>query len=400
MKHSRVGPIVVALGLVVAGCSAAPEPSGGEAAPETIVDATSTSLEPTTTTEPPPDCTPEPPLAVRSVPLLDLLRYVPNEPEFRASIHFVDVAAFNADRGLDVPALGCDDDIRIYGEAAFIGTRIPPVGLVRGTPTEVVQSQLTAWGFSYLDHVAEVEAGPFSEPLRIRALDVPRSDIVDAVASDPQWSDDVTEISDSFFDWGRSMNSDQSSPARPLGRGGALAVADGVVIQGNDADIVGRSLDALATSQGLDTNESFVALATVLDSFDANSIQLSDQYRQEPNVLFSGLDQDGLIDELLIDFPVVPAPNALAIGLTQDRQDRDILLLGFHADSAEQAQVIVDAMRERLRIEIPELGYSWVDELVFLEGWVIEDVAVITMRAEQTILFGILFDDLLLYING
>ena len=73
-------------------------------------------------------CVPSPALAAHPAPLLELLRYVPNEDAYREAVRFNDVARFNNDRGLDLPARDCDEDVQ--ASVSYTHLTLPTILLV------------------------------------------------------------------------------------------------------------------------------------------------------------------------------------------------------------------------------------------------------------------------------
>lgn len=323
------------------------------------------------------------PIEPRPGPLLELLRHVPNGDEYRQAIYFNHVSLFNSDTGTELPDPKCDDAILAYAEASFEGMGLFPGG-PGGSPSEVIEAELVAWGFSYLDHAAVVLAGPPASPLRLRLVDVDRERVAEAVTTDADWADDVLVVDEMFFDWGRSIDFDRESPARPFGRGGSLAVLDGIVVQADDVQIAAASVDASDQGTGLDNDPDFNALAVEFDKRGVHAAFLTQEVAF-PVAFEIGENYDpGSVRDLIAAFPFLPKPGAVALGWTEF-EDGGAFTVALSATTPTEAQVMVDAIVARAQTEIPEINYSYGGRFTVTEAAVVDSLAVVVMTAEQRV---------------
>ncbi|MCP3883161.1 MAG: hypothetical protein GY701_32895 [Sulfitobacter sp.] len=338
--------------------------------------------------------------------LSDLLAFIPSEAEYRDVLLFTNVAKF--DRDLGVPAPGCDHVMSEYGEYRFNGMAMPPPGLTyAGGPGEVVVAERKAWGLSFLDHGYEVTTGRLSAPLRLRAVDVGESVIVDAVETDPEWSGEVAVVEAGdlwFFQWGDgySIDFDRRSGARPKGQGGVLAVIDGVVAQTEDPEVMAASLAVAQAGGGLDTDDAFSAVAAELDRLEVHAGSLSERLHTE-QVTFGrdpDSDQEPDIPALLDSFPRLRPYRVLGLGWSTDGSRGGVLSMVFATDSPEDAQATVDAMLARTSMELPGIYYPWAKVLELREVVVEGNIATLTFNRQSPVFFSVLEQDLLLLVNG
>ncbi len=382
--------IVLALALA-SSCGSSSEAFGTTTSSETTTfeasqpDTTTSAVivEQTTDTLAPQICTPSAPVTPRPGALLEMLRHVPNEDAYREAVRFNDIGRFNLDASLDLPSPDCDDDIEAYADASFEGMGLFP-GALASTPSEGIQSELDAWGFSFLDHTAWMQTGLPANPLRLRLADIDGQQVAEAVATDADWADEVDLVDDLFFDWGRSIDFDRESPARPFGRGGSLAVGDGIVIQADDVEVVAASLGAFEQGTGLDGDEHFNALAVELDARGVHGAFMTNEVARPTSFEFRHPDDVAAIPDLVAAFPFLPKPGAVALGWT-DLGDSGEFTVAMSATSPGEAQVMVDAIVARAETEIPEIKYSWIDRFSVAEAAVVDNLAVVVFTAQQRV---------------
>lgn len=243
----RVFGVVAVLALLAAAC-------GGEEAFEPDTGASTTATTPTVDAAP-------------GEGLLALLALVPDGEGTRREVILNDYAAARAAAGIDpLPADADTDAIAEYAMALELGPPVPGSGsppdrspwmaaagtrVAFGERYVLAQEEWSAeFGFGMADVEGDLSAGSPPGIIRVFAGSFDPGAVEAVLRADPVWGPDIEVVQygdGSYFRWGEDYetNTERVSAARPLGRGGCLAVRDGVVIRTLGSGEMEAALDTL-----------------------------------------------------------------------------------------------------------------------------------------------------------
>lgn len=217
--------------------------------------------------------------------LISLLESVPDTPETRSHLVLNDhvEAARQGSIARPSTAAGAAQAVTYLADLTSEGrTGLAVILDFYGPHVAVVDEWRAELGFSILNIDRDAVAG--IPPRRIRIIDgsLDGGDVDRAVRGDPNYRD-LLEVADrdgvSYYTWGAEAAADlaRRSAARPVGRGGQLAVVDGRAIWTfNEAEMV-SALDAHAgRSPSLADYDEFRLLVANLEAAGAYSAVLSD----------------------------------------------------------------------------------------------------------------------------
>ncbi len=217
--------------------------------------------------------------------LISLLESVPDTPETRSHLVLNDHVEAGRQGSIVRPPLvaGAAEAVTYLSDLTSEGrTGLAVVLDFYGPHVAAVEEWRTELGFSILNVDRDAFAG--IPPRRIRIIDgsLDGGDVDRAVRGDPNYRDRL-EVAEregvNYYTWGAEAAADlaRRSAARPVGRGGQLAVVDGRVIWTfNEAEMV-SALDAHAgRSPSLADYEEFRLLVASLEAAGAYSAVLSD----------------------------------------------------------------------------------------------------------------------------
>jgi hypothetical protein len=299
-----------------------------------------------------------------------MLAYVPDRPENRREVLLNDYEAALAAYGVagwppvdDRDALG---DVLI----GITSTLDPPVLVApRGFGDQAFDAEAwrTEFGFSIVDSAWDVTSGEAPGTLHIVETNRSAEEIVETIRSDPAWQGDLNEVGTgnaayvAWLDDPFQVVPERRSPARPLGRGGALAVLDGgITIRSVDPEAVEASLGAAAGAKpSLLDDDSYAAVARALDAAGVYTALLTNENATvDPTFVLGRLGGDGdgdaalptaeEVQERIDSIATVPPYLALGIGNKIDAaaDPQGILVLVFAAQSPEAATATVEGMED------------------------------------------------------
>ena len=199
---------------------------------------------------------------------LNLLAAVPDTPGNRARVTANDYASARELIGITAPASDASEDAIVdYTMTISIGPVADDGGVAGRDPmldlaasAAFGERALTAplewkaeFGFTIaqLDH--DLNAGTPPEEVLVFRGDLDPAAIEAVLRADPVWGPEIEEVDfgdGSYFRWRGDFQQilDRASAARPLGRGGCLAVRDGLVIRTYGSDVMESALEARAGS--------------------------------------------------------------------------------------------------------------------------------------------------------
>lgn len=209
---------------------------------------------------------------------LALLATVPDTPDTRIYVLLNDYGAAAAQAGLLRPASESSDTeaAGYLSDLTFehrLGLSALPA--IWGPNVASVEAWRNELGFSILDVDRDVFAGVPPHRYRIMLGRIDPENVQRAVVSDPNFSDllETAEHHDTkYFTWGSQAEADLSrkSAARPVGRGGQLAVLDDRIIWTLNEGAMEAALDTRSgTTPSLAEFEDFHLAALSLESVGA-----------------------------------------------------------------------------------------------------------------------------------
>ena len=336
-----------------------------------------------------------------SGPLASMLVYVADSSANRRQLFIDDYEAGLAAAGVLWPATGdLDQSIDVFRELTFDGE--PPIFMTAAAfgdrPIEFDEWR-TQFGFSVAETQRSLSTGQAPGTLSIFDTDRADEEIESALRADPVWSADLGEAADDdggYFVWGDdplAIVRERTSGPRPLGRGGALALAgDGLVIRSVDPAVVEQSLAAsVGEGRSLFDDEGYLAVANALDGAGVYSAFLtSENYGVDPFFLLDPTDAGSLtieeIEETLENITTIPPYLALGIGTNVDSgtDPPGVLVLAFAATSPETAEETVVAIEEIVADGASIASESrWSEMLTVSSTSVDGSVAIVELRTEQ-----------------
>ena len=336
-------------------------------------------------------------------PIASMLAYIPDARENRLLLTINDYDGALAAAGTEWPASEDDEAVaEVFGDLSF---RLEPPILIAPVAFGDRLFPLDEWrtevGFSIVDAERDASTGEAPGRLSIVRTRRPAPEIESAVRSDPTWSADLNEVGDgdgAYFAWGDDplaleIDRDRASAARPLGRGGAMAVLDdGTVIRSPDPEVVEASLAATNDEiRSLLDDGSYASVARALDAADVYSAHLtSENITVDPLYLLGPFDgpppSAEEVQARLDEITTVPPYLALGIGnkVDLDVAPQGVLVLVFAAVSPEAAEQTVAAVEEivasgnSIAVQAP-----WSELLSVTSTSVDGSVAVIELRTDN-----------------
>lgn len=198
---------------------------------------------------------------------LSLLAAVPDTPGNRLQVIANDYAAARDLLGITAPPGDASEDVLVdYTMTISMGRRVAgdDGGVARYDPMLDLAAQaafgaraLTAplewraeFGFTIAQLDQDLNAGTPPEEVLLFRGDLDPAVIEAALRADPVWGPEIEVVAhgeDSYFRWRGDFETilERASAARPLGRGGCLAVSDGMVIRTYGSEVMESALDAL-----------------------------------------------------------------------------------------------------------------------------------------------------------
>jgi hypothetical protein len=164
--------------------------------------------------------------------IVGLLARIPDTEVSGHEVALVDLAAAAAAAGVAVPSPGAaPDEVTDYLLSLPRDTLVPELLQRTAADVDALRAEL---GFDHAAIEAAVSAGEPPEQFLVLKGAFDDGAVEAAVHSDPVWSDLLTSLEHAgvaYYAWGADMEIDveRVTPARPLGRGGRLALDDGYV---------------------------------------------------------------------------------------------------------------------------------------------------------------------------
>ena len=252
------------------------------------------------------------------------------------------------------------------------------------------------FGFSAANVNAAARTGVPPSEIMVFRTTAEASAIGEAVASDPTWSGDLqTDERDgaTVYTWGDDpleARTDRTSRARPIGQGGALAVAgDGLVVRGADPATVNAAVDVQAgTADSLADDADFAGLARALDGQGCYQALFSDQVPVLDVAKLAGPRaspaQLSQLEAQLADGPALPTYRAIGIGQAVDDEGQGYVVFAFATGSGDEAKAVLDAFPQVLAEGTSAAtGQAW-SELMTIRSTATEgSVAVVTVDTDR-----------------
>lgn len=334
-------------------------------------------------------------------PITGLLAAVPDTPDNRHQLTVTDHAGLA--HAVDTtwpPGDGTDGNPSADAVDAFLsalfesGEVVPPSEL--NTLFQGQDDWREQFGFSAADVNAAARAGVPPSEITVFRTTAEASAIAQAVTSDPSWSADLqTAERDgaTIYTWGDDplqARTDQTSRARPLGQGGALAVAgDGLVVRGADPATVNAAADVQAgTADSLGGDADFAGMARALDGQGCYQAFFSDQVPVLNVAKLAGPRANPAqlrqLEAQLADGPALPPYRAIGIGQAVDDQGRGYVVFAFATGSGDEAKAVIDAFPQVVAEGTSAAtGQAWSELLTVRSTAADGSVAVVTVDTEH-----------------
>lgn len=291
----------------------------------------------------------------------ELLRFVPNDPEYRRWITVVDYQAL---RSLPAPegsdGLNPVQDLALRAKTYANGASLQPLGLHGAVVfPEITANWEAVFGLTVEDAERSLTTGP---PGRGVGVFVGH---FDAEAMDERLADctactqptTVRRGRLSYYDWGAELGTGDrlTLPVFDnLGRGGTYRFTDRYVLRGLDRTAINGSLDAIVNGTSALEYRGFRELADVMDQFKRRAgIEL---FSVSFTDIHSGPTLRAILDDRTLDKPIFQsalqqqllrpyAAVALAVG---SREGEPIMVLSLAHRSAGDAEENIKRLNERL----------------------------------------------------
>ena len=190
---------------------------------------------------------------------------------------------FNLFAGVDLEAwedafgegLACDGTQPSARRQLFL-----PPNFSDTTREETAESWRTSFGFTACDFTALAQihySSDLGSSVSVMRHTVDNDTVEQAVRSDPDWSDELVERGDgdsAYYWWGEN-GFGQFTPARRLGRGGALANNDGLAVRVDLDERMEATLSASAGENSLSDLSSTQNLLSVLREAEVHTVVLT-----------------------------------------------------------------------------------------------------------------------------
>jgi hypothetical protein len=315
----------------------------------------------------------------------DLLRYVPDTEENRASVSMGDADA--ASEAHDLPRPTEEDADRDIGrwfatvEQAEDGSHMALWSFeqaARSVGEDTAFRSELGWSWTQMDRFVSSAGGPAGVFVVRGDFDVERVRAVLGVV--PFWGERQDEVAHgevTYFRWedGQDVHPEQASPARPLGTAGPMSVTERRVVQARTDEVMEVVLDDEASGGGLLGVEAFRLAAEALDDEPVAGAFFSDD-------LLDGTDPASVLGpratpEQLEAFdpddhgPLLEDVEVLATGYGLDG-GQNVCILVLVAGTEEAAERNIEVMEERIAEQESSTTKQPFDELFDVERTAVE----------------------------
>jgi hypothetical protein len=216
--------------------------------------------------------------------LTSMLGEVPDTPENRSFVAWVDVAAARERAGLPRPAAGKESGDKAALEV-FTGGKSSKVRALTPIFMENRAAEFDAWrtevGFTVNDIDQNIDAGVPPEMISVARGRVEVDEVEEAVSSDPSWKDDletIDHLGDRYWRWldDGEITPERVTSTRPLGNSLRLQAEKGQIRWTRTDATMEDALDAGADrSDTLADVDELAGIATVLEENDAYQAYLT-----------------------------------------------------------------------------------------------------------------------------
>jgi hypothetical protein len=290
-------------------------------------------------------------------PFATLLSAVPDTPGTARFVSYVDLEGYYAALGIDPPPRSATSE-----EAnAWLGELVEAA---RGDVAPLIGGEFAGAGLrdpqAYRDEIGvdpadiaqSIETGEPPETYHVVRGSFDAGTVDEAVRSDPGFSDLLEEQSHgevSFYSWGEDFEQhlERNSPVHTLGRGGRLALYDGLLFWSFWTGGMAGMIDAATgTTSSLADREDFGALAARFDALGVYWVQMTAQ----PDVA------EGVAGQLLAPYVAIGA------GGGADDDGAFLAIVVAHADSAAAEENVV-RLRQWIEEGTDPSGSPWTERI-------------------------------------
>ncbi len=302
----------------------------------------------------------------------ELLRFVPNDPEYRRWITVVDYEAL---RSLPPPdnseGLTAVQDLALRANTYATGLAIEPLGSRAAVAfPEIPANWDTAFGLTVDDADRSLVTGSPPQTVGVLVGSFDADAMVDRLKACDECTQpaEVTRGRNSYYDWGSGLGTGERF-ALPvfdnLGRGGTYRFTDRYVLHAFDREPITSSLDAITEGTSALEHPGLKQLADALDDISRREdIELLGANLTD---IDSGPLGRSIFDESMLEHPTVqsaleeplPRPHrgvALAVGL---RDGEPIAALVLAHSTEANAEENVARLNERLTTTVDWEGRLW-----------------------------------------
>lgn len=258
-------------------------------------------------------------------------------------------------------------------------------------------------GFGAADITAVAETGVPPSVISVYRTTVEPGAIATAVEADPGWSTELVSAEKgdaTVYTWGDDpLRADVSrtSPARPLGQGGVMAVVgdDGLVLRSTDPDQVDAALAARGgDGPTLADDAGFAGIAAALDGEGCYHALLSGRPPVLDPFSLAGVTASPAalkeLEEKLTSEPALPPYRAVGIGEAVDGGGQGYMVFAFATGSDDEAGVLADAFTQVVATGTSfSRNRPWSEEMTVRHATTDGSIAVITVDTDDVSLgFG------------
>lgn len=302
----------------------------------------------------------------------ELLRFVPNDPEYRRWITVVDYEAL---RSLPPPedrdGVTAVQDLALRANTYATGLGIAPLGSRAAVAfPEIPANWDTAFGLTVDDADRSLVTGPPAQTVGVLVGDFDAEAMIDSLEACDECIQpaEVTRDRNSYYDWGSGLGAGErfGLPVFDnLGRGGPYRFTDRYVLRAFDRESMTASLDAITEGTSALEHPGLKQLADALDELaQREDIELLGANLTD---IDSGPLGRSIFDERVLEHPTVQSaleerllrPHrgvALAVGL---RDGEPITTLVLAHSTETNAEENVARLNERLTATVDWEGRLW-----------------------------------------